>query len=468
MKRLFIPLIVLINLNGHAQFKKQRYQEKDFQFSIFPGVSSHGIHEGWYFNKFSLNLLSGISAGSKHLEVAGISNLSLRYTTGIQIAGIANVVGSNAFVNLSLKEERELINEEEFTSYFKGFQIAGYMNYVKNDATGLQAAGAFNYSGGTVLGIQVAGISNMAQKNIAGIQLSGLYNIAIKSVTGWQISTLFNYTKGTLNGTQIGLLNKNLRMVGKRSGPLNKGRSLQLGLVNSSKKMDGMQIGLINIGNRARGTQIGLINFFSNKPAKDSRKNVLPIGLLNFGSKGNFLRMSSNELFLLDFGRSSGNCSNCSATEYGFPMFDNYQKYNQNILSFAYNPRDFRSNRPHWSVGYAFERLNYIKRSMFPKRSGPQNKAHYFSWGIKVQHLNWMQEFDDSLSLQTSIYGNYGKRMKLLGNSIYLYVSIRVNDYLVDTDNLNNIADNRWMLINTKGDRLTNYVWPGYSFGIQI
>jgi len=466
LKRLFIGLIILINVNCHAQFKKQRYQEKGFQFSIFPGVSSHGINEGWYFNKFSLNLLSGISAGSKHFELAGISNLSLRYTTGIQIAGVANVVGSNAFINLTLKEERELINEEEFTSYFKGFQIAGYMNYVRNDATGLQLAGAFNYAGGTVLGVQMAGISNMAQKDMVGIQLSGLYNIAIKSVGGWQVSTLFNNTKGALNGVQIGLFNRSGSMIGKRSAPPNnKGRSLQLGLINSSKKMDGVQIGLINFGNKANGTQIGLINFFSIAPAKDSKKTLLPIGLLNSGSTGSFFRASNDELFLMSFEKSSGNCSNCSATQYRMPMFDGYQKFNQNILSFSYNPSQFREGRPYWSMGYAFERIAYVKYTMVPMKSGSQNKTHFFSYGVKVAHVNWKQEFDPNLSLQTSIYGSYGKRIKLLGNS-YLFFSIQINNYL--TEDPENGIDNKWMLVNIEGNQVTNRIWPGYSVGLQM
>jgi len=453
---------------AYAQFKKQRYQEKPFQLSLFPGISTHGIHEAWYFNKFSLNLLGGISAGSKHFELAGISNLSIRYTTGIQIAGIANVVGSNAFVNLSLGEERELINEEAFTSYFKGFQIAGYMNYVRNDATGLQLAGAFNVSGGTVTGIQWAGVSNVAQKDMIGLQLSGLTNTVIQSAAGWQISTLFNNTKGIFTGLQLGLINRNHGMVGKRStAPNNKGRSLQLGVINSSKRMDGVQIGLINFGNKANGTQIGLINFFSTKPSKDSRKSVLPIGLLNFGSKGGFWRFANNELFLYSIEKSTGNCSNCSATQYEMPMLDDYQKFNQNILSFSYNPSGFRLDRPYWSVGYAFERLNYIKRSMFPKKRGPQNKSHYFSWGVKVQHLNWEQEFDTALSLQTSIYGSYGKRvnLKFLG-IVYLYFSIRINDYI--TENQDNGIINNWMLVKVDGEKVTNRIWPGYSIGIQI
>lgn len=466
MERLFLILVLSTSLNSYAQFKKQRYQEKKIQLSIFPGISTQGIHEGWYFNKFSFNLFGGISAGSNHFEIAGISNLSLRYTTGIQIAGIANVVGSNAFVNLSLREERELIIDEEFRSFFKGFQIAGYMNYVRNDATGLQLAGAFNVSGGTVTGIQWAGISNVAQKNMIGIQFAGLTNTVIKSTAGWQISLLFNNTKGVLNGTQIGLINRNKYMKGKRSPPPNKARSLQLGMINMSKKMDGMQIGLINFGKKAKGTQIGLINFFSNAPAKDSKRSLLPIGLLNFGSKGSFFRLTNNELFLYSIEKSSGNCSNCSYTQYQMPMFDNYQKFNQNVLSFSYNPTDFRSSRPYWSVGYTFERLMYIKRTMVPMRNGPKNKAHFFSWGVKVQHLNWEKKFDAVLSLQSSIFGSYGKRIKLFGNSMYLYFSVRINDYLTDTSHKE--IDNKWMLINVKGKKATNRIWPGYSFGIQI
>ncbi|MDH5475359.1 MAG: hypothetical protein OEX22_06690, partial [Cyclobacteriaceae bacterium] len=174
MKKCVIVLAILVSMSSYAQKKKQRYQDKTFQLSLVPGISSHGWNDGWYFNKFSLNLLSGISAGSKHLEVAGISNLSLRYATGIQIAGFANVIGANAFLNLTLREERTLINEEEFSSYFKGLQFSGFLNNVRNDVTGLQFTGGFNISGGSLLGVQIGGIGNIATRNMLGIQISGL------------------------------------------------------------------------------------------------------------------------------------------------------------------------------------------------------------------------------------------------------------------------------------------------------
>ena len=111
-----IVLALLASMNSYGQKKKLRYQDKSFQLSLVPGISSHGLNDAWYFNKFSLNILSGVSAGSKHFELAGISNLSTQFASGIQIAGFANVVGSNAFTNLTKREERDLIVEEDFKS----------------------------------------------------------------------------------------------------------------------------------------------------------------------------------------------------------------------------------------------------------------------------------------------------------------------------------------------------------------
>lgn len=452
---------------SYAQKKKLRYHDKNLQLSLVPGISNHGPDDGWYFNKFSFSLISGLSAGSKHFEFAGISNLSLLYTTGIQIAGFANVIGSNAFINLTVSEERDLIREEKFTSYFKGIQLAGFLNAVRDEATGLQLAGGFNYSGGSVLGIQIGGLGNIAVEQMQGVQLAGIYNVATASSGGMQVASLLNYTNGAMAGFQISLINRSFEMVGKRSSsPKNSLKSMHLGLVNMSKIMNGTQIGLINISKRMNGTQIGLINIFSTSPPKDSQKSGLPIGLINIGSKGGVFRVYNNELFLYNVEISTGNCSNCSATQYEMPMFSDYQKFNQNPISFSYNPNGLRDNKPVWSVGYGFERLLYRKYTMFPKKSGPQNKSYFLAWGVKFQHLNWTKEFDKALNLQTSIYGKAGRRVKFLGGSHYLYASVRLNNYL--TESPNHSSNNKWMLIKTEGTTAINRIWPGYEVGIQF
>ncbi len=456
---------MLIGISVMAQSKKLRYRDKDLQLGLVPGISSNGIHSGWYFNKFSLNIFAGISAGSQYLEIGGISNLSLRYSSGIQIAGIANVVGSNAFLNLTPREERDLIVEEEFQSFFTGIQLAGGINFVRNNVSGSQITGGFNIAQGSVVGFQAAGLGNVAYFDMSGVQIAGLYNVANSSVSGFQLALLSNFTKGPLFGTQVALINRNVRMIGKNSTSRVKAFSLQLGLVNVSKDMTGVQIGLLNYAKEMGGTQIGLVNIFSTKPVRNAEHNGVPIGILNFGSKGHFMRFFANELFLYNIERSSGNCSNCSSTQYGYPLNDKFQKFNQNAIILSYNPSSMRDNMPYWAFGLKFERLMYIKYTMSPRKNGSQNKAYYISWGAALKHINWTKKIEPDLSLHSSISSTYGHRFKLLGIH-YWYMGLSLNSYFTTSQN-QNIDNQRFFLKNSNSDIMYT-VWPGYSVGIQI
>ncbi|MDH5398725.1 MAG: hypothetical protein OEX02_11290 [Cyclobacteriaceae bacterium] len=462
MKYCYLLLIVTYFSNINAQVKRLRYQDRSFQISLVPGVSSNGINEGWYFNKFSINLLSGVSAGSRHLELAGISNLSLQQTTGIQIAGIANIIGANAFINLTLREERNRIVEEEFKSKLTGIQISGIENFVRDDMVGGQLSGVFNIVYGSSLGIQIAGLGNISNKDLTGLQLAGFYNIAVKSVGGIQIAGFINSTNGALAGIQLGMFNKNTVMVGKKTTPPVKYRSLQIGLINKSKLMAGTQIGLINISREMRGTQIGLINFFKAKPPSEGQRSGIPIGLLNISSTGGFLRLSADELFLLNVDKSTGNCYNCSNTPYRMPFDDRYQKFNQNVLIFSYNPEFAQNARPLWAFGYAFERIKYNKVTMFPMRSGPQNKTHFFSWGAKVQHLNWSKNLEKAFNIRTAVIGRIGKVWK----KKYLFVGLSLNHYLSTIKE--QALGNQLMMINSSTGIINHNTWPGYLVGIQL
>src|SRR5687767_2431770 len=149
-------IFLLISIAGiNAQVKKKiREYEKGFQFSLFPGISTNGISSGSYYNNYSVNLFGGLSAGNRILELGLITNSNMKTTTGIQIAGFANIVGTNAFINLTLSEERALINSEDFEVNRKGIQIAGFLNYVLNHASGIQFSGGLNVVGNNFKGIQ--------------------------------------------------------------------------------------------------------------------------------------------------------------------------------------------------------------------------------------------------------------------------------------------------------------------------
>ncbi|TRX56165.1 hypothetical protein FNH22_16110 [Fulvivirga sp. M361] len=448
-----------------AQIRKKRFKEKRLQFSLVPGISTNGIHTGWYFNKFSINLLAGISAGSRHLEIAGISNTSILSNTGIQIAGVANVVGSNSFINLTLSEERERMKDELDKPLMHGIQIAGLVNLVRRDVSGIQLTGGFNQSNGSMTGLQLAGIGNTVYQHLMGTQLAGFYNIANSSVSGMQISLLANHTKGALHGMQIGFWNKNFRMPGKRTNPPTHFRSLQVGVFNTSKNMAGTQIGLINMAGEMSGTQIGILNFFSTKPVKRATKNGVPIGILNFGSKGHFTRFSYNDLFVFNLERSSGNCSNCSDTQYGLPINDDYQKFNQNSIIVSYNPSSKQNTDGYWALGWRFERLMYIKHTMFPKKNGPQNGAHFLSWGAGIQHINRSEQVKAALSVVTSFQGTYGRRLNLFG-ARYLYITARFSSHFYENADFG--LSPPMLLLQNKSSDFKYDMWLGYTFGIQV
>jgi hypothetical protein len=73
--------------------------------------------------------------------------VNVKSSTGIHLAGLANVIGANAFINLSMAEEWELI-KDDFESNGKGIQVSGLLNYVRNHSSGIQLAGVLNVVGG--------------------------------------------------------------------------------------------------------------------------------------------------------------------------------------------------------------------------------------------------------------------------------------------------------------------------------
>jgi hypothetical protein len=254
--------------------KKPRGYKSLFQLSLFPGISTNGINTGFFINDYSINIFGGLSAGNRIFEAGLISNLNLNSVTGIQLAGLANIVGTNSFFNLTLSEEREL-QHDGFESNSQGIQAAGFLNYVRNHSKGIQLSGAFNMVGFDFKGFQLAGLGNSSGGYAQAIQLAGLYNLAEEGIGGIQISTLLNYTRGQLSGMQIALINKAVRIKGKKSQPPDITRGLQIGLLNFCKETDGTQIGVVNFGGAMHGRQIGLINFFDKDVPKDNIRSHL-------------------------------------------------------------------------------------------------------------------------------------------------------------------------------------------------
>lgn len=429
-----------------------------FQLSFFPGISTNGIKSGSYQNNFSLNIFGGLSSGSKIFEISPITNVNLKSSTGIQIAGLANVIGANSFVNLTDGEAFELLREKSESS-IQGIQLAGLLNFVLDNSGGAEISGVLNVVGRDFKGVQLAGLGNSAGGNVEGLQLSSLYNIAHKSISGLQLSALFNYTDGQLSGSQIGLFNKARKMTGRNSTPPTKARGLQIGILNFSKEMDGTQVGLINFGGASRGKQIGLINFYNgDTPHEKDARSGTPVGLLNFNSSGSYYRISNNELFEVSIERTTGNCLNCSRVLGSqMPFEDSNQIFNQNALIVGY---DHSQNT--WGFGYGFQKVLYNKKSVAPSED---NKKRMMDYGIKLFHLNRTLSVDKSFNVLTRVNFDYGRRW----HSKYIFAGMSLNYFLHEsTADIEEYKIRSVILLSGNAFGSVFNLWPGYEIGLQF
>jgi hypothetical protein len=445
--------------------RKVRLYERAFQLSLYPGISTNGIASGSYINKYSLNLFGGLNASNRNLEIGLLTNSHFQSSSGLQFAGLANITGTNAFVNLTQSEERALIHDG-FEVNNRGVQVAGFLNYVLNHTTGAQISGGFNHTGNDFKGVQIAGIGNSAGGFSTGVHFAGFYNLAKKSVTGVQVSGLFNYTDEYLSGTQIALINKARKMLGTNSTPYTKARSLQIGLFNSSKEGHGTQIGLINFGGDMRGKQIGLINFYQKMKSKEFANAGTPIGILNFGSFGSIPRIHLNEIFAVNMEYVTGNCRNCTWTAagpIGPPYIENNKKLNQNALTLGYDPIE-----KIWGFGWGFQKVLLNKFSSKPNH--PLNEVRQMTYGIRFLHLNreWMK-VDRKFNLVSRVYFEWGRKGIKPIKSIYKYVGLSLNYFLYDAvDGVPNFTiRSKTFDLGTVGNYNAMF-WPGYSAGVML
>ncbi|MGB3467194.1 MAG: hypothetical protein WBA74_18070 [Cyclobacteriaceae bacterium] len=451
-------LLSLLSTYGFGQTKKLVYKEKNFQLSLFPGVSTNGLYSADFINKFSINLTSGISAGNYYFELGVISNLNIRSTSGIQIAGLANIVGSNSFVNLTRQEEK-LLRAEGITSELKGFQFSGLINFVREDVTGAQFSGGFNITQKTVFAVQMAGLANLSRGNVTGTQLSALTNVAIKSMTGFQATLVLNNTRGSMMGAQVGMFNFAKTIQGRHSKFPTKDTGFQFGLINRASNMDGLQIGLINIGKKTRGTQIGLINIYRPGPYDGGVNNKYgtPIGLLNFGSSGSHFRIYTTDVFITNIEYTTGNCYNCSYSQSQMPVRGKFKVLNQNALIYGRNLTGRFNSAIKWGIGYGFQKVLLNKSSMSAFDS--DNGRLQISYGLRVLHLNRSKKISRELNLLSRMHAEAG--IKFLG--IRWFAGAAINFFVSNGERLDIRSD----ILPATGS-LSRQLWPGYTFGIQL
>ncbi len=242
MKKILLSATLLIF--SSTLYAQEPKSVEDFQIAFISPISTNGMDSWQTANRYSVNLLGGLSYANEEFEFGGLYNINQMYASGFQFAGLFN-----------LTQELDDVT-----------QFAGLFNLSGGGETPFQFAGLFNaiadYNILTVNGAQLAGVANVANF-VEGAQLSGVTN-ATQEMSGVQASGIFNYTE-VIEGAQLaGISNYSEDIEGAQlSGIFNYAESVdgaQLSLINYAESVEGLQLGLINISDDTDGVHIGLIN----------------------------------------------------------------------------------------------------------------------------------------------------------------------------------------------------------------
>jgi hypothetical protein len=443
MKKTLFPLLALVST---SLFGQQKFVST-FQFSLAPGLSTNGLHPGGFKNYVSINLTSGYSSANYLFEAALISNLNETETRGLQLAGLANLTGANAFAGM-LPKEIDKTKKQGFEANLNGIQISGLANIVLNNVTGAQFTGGLNVVNNGLIGLQVAGIGNTVKKYSFGVQLAGVYNISAESVDGVQISAAMNFTTAEMIGVQLGAYNHAGSIYGVNSFPATKSTGFQLGLINKCSTMNGYQIGLINVSRSMQGTQIGIINVFRNGKNPNTRDGT-SIGLINIGSTG-FLSVYASDMFYKNIEVATGTVKNRRIST------DGREKQIQNGLIYS-KGGGFIHRQNLWALGYSLNKY-YFNRSLTPGHG----HFNFFAAGMSVHHISFEPKLERNLSLLLRPNISVGSRIHPRNKVFFFFASVAYNLYKSASGNLIHASEN----VTDRNYRLQH--WPGYSLGVLI
>lgn len=308
-----------------AQSKKKFVRFKSVHFGIVQGIGTNGLQDLRVENNFSFNLFSGQSYSNKIFCLAGISHYQIQESYGINISGVANVVGGFPFVKPQhQKDTLATFNALQFSGLVNvangtglGGQVSGGVNAIAKDLNGAQIGGFYNFIGGDFSGVQLSVIANRFNRFGLGVQSGFVYNYG-GWLSGAQLFGIANVAKYELDGFQLGIWN----YVGNgQSVSYRKDRFywIQLGLFNVAfNNGDGTQVGLINFGKDVGFSQIGLINISNKVPQ-------YPFGLLNLASDvEGFVRMHTDRIFRYNFEIATGSKKILNGIAYSFDKQKNH------------------------------------------------------------------------------------------------------------------------------------------------
>lgn len=296
--RFFIPKQ---SLSSSANIRL--FENRLFQVSLLPWLSSEPLLTGSVSANFSLNVLAGYNGAVNGIEVGGILNAVRHDVNGVQLAGYINIVGNrvaglqaSGFVNLNLgkTEGIQLAGFSNITlDSLKGIQVAGFVNTLKGQMKGMQAAGFLNVTTRDVDGLQLAGFANYSQKRVNMAQFAGLGNYC-EGVDGVQAAGLMNVAWHDVRTAQIaGLMNVTGSVTGAQVA----------GIANvASGKVHGAQVSaILNVAGTLTGVQLALFNL------ADSVSRGVPIGLLSIVTHGmHRLELAADPLLPVQFRFKTG------------------------------------------------------------------------------------------------------------------------------------------------------------------
>lgn len=417
--------------------------ERVVQVSLVPGIGTNGFHPGTYTNFFSVNFTSGFSNANRIFEVATISNLNVSETRGFQLAGVANLTGSNAFAALLPKEIDKKINGG-FEANLHGWQLAGLTNVVLNNVFGAQWTGGVNHAGGALFGWQLAGLGNTVHKYTFGVQLAGLWNTSRASMDGVQVAGVMNVTHGGLFGLQLGAYNHAEFTTGVHAVDVSGAWGVQIGLINRVARLNGFQFGLVNIAGPSQGTQVGLINIYQ-RGKNANTKDGTAIGLVNVG-EFRYLAVYADELFAFNYEVATGNRKNGRVTS------DAQTRSIENAL--IYSRGNWHTDGV-WAVGYG------LKKTIWNRTTAPgRSEYRFLGMGAEVLQVNTERgKFLRDWNLITRWKVQAGTRLHPRLFGVYVFGSATLNY----ASGLQGIAADRFEKRSN-----ASVFWPGFSAGVLL
>lgn len=209
-----LSAIILVILGSACRLLAQEEKTSNVHIGFVYPLSTNGIKAWEYSNKFSINMLVGVSGSERGACLSGISAIVKNTASGFVASGFSTHILQGA----------------------SGVQLAGFLNTINKYSTGFEAAGFANITGG-LRGFQAAGFANISTGNITGMQTAGFINKA-----------------GDVNTQAAGFINVARDIKGAQIA----------GFINVARKVKGVQVaGFINIADSCE-YPIGIINIVKN------------------------------------------------------------------------------------------------------------------------------------------------------------------------------------------------------------